>query len=53
MIAKNSDNESGMPSQMLKSTGITSDQEPNTINKSTCYLIKNKYFFNHLPPGSR
>jgi hypothetical protein len=33
MIAKNRDNESGIPSQMLKSTGIVSDQDPNTINK--------------------
>jgi hypothetical protein len=33
MIAKNRDNESGIPSHVLKNTGITSDQEPITINK--------------------
>jgi hypothetical protein len=28
MIAKKADNESGIPSQIEKKTGITSDQEP-------------------------
>lgn len=31
--AKNVDNESGIPSQVQKSTGITSDQEPMTMDK--------------------
>jgi hypothetical protein len=28
MMAKKADSDRGMPSQMLKKTGITSDQEP-------------------------
>ncbi len=39
MTAKNRDNEDGIPSQVVKSTGITSDQEPITINKLTCNLV--------------
>ncbi len=34
-IAKKRDSESGIPSQVEKNTGITSDQEPTRVNKST------------------
>ena len=42
MIARKRDSRSGIPSQMLKNTGITSDQEPVTVNKLTCSFLNNQ-----------